>query len=359
VNGAGTTAWPAEARIPELPTPPSMPVTCAAAYLDQQQWVRLARGADADSADERDRLTCATTADRLVTPLSAGHYSETWHRGDWTSRWRLARLMWDNSRLLTLAPLHALVRQELATAMRGLGLTIEGCSPVEPIGTGVNHAFASPTGRLTLHETVSDDGNHGRLLTLDEVSEEAKRFYVPGERGYEWFSLAGMPEDMHMDGLDLKTHRRAGQDFADFEQDLASRARQRPEADRRIYVIAADSDRFWRSFEDLLTENDYQPSEVFHELRASGRTAVLDLVMSLPCFGLFQELRARRHANTSHRWEPNDRIDLLTLAVAAVHCDVVVTERHWTHELTQVSRHRPVRATATARLSHALDRLGA
>lgn len=267
--------------------------------------------------------------------------------------------MWDNSRLLTLAPLHALVRQELATAMRGLGLTIEGCSPVEPIGTGVNHAFASPTGRLTLHETVSDDGNHGRLLTLDEVSEEAKRFYVPGERGYEWFSLAGMPEDMHMDGLDLKTHRRAGQDFADFEQDLASRARQRPEADRRIYVIAADSDRFWRSFEDLLTENDYQPSEVFHELRASGRTAVLDLVMSLPCFGLFQELRARRHANTSHRWEPNDRIDLLTLAVAAVHCDVVVTERHWTHELTQVSRHRPVRATATARLSHALDRLGA
>jgi hypothetical protein len=40
-----------------------------------------------------------------------------------------------------------------------------------------------------------------------------------------------------------------------------------------------------------------------------------------------------RHRNPSNKWESNDMIDIAYLACATVHCDVVVTERQWVHEL--------------------------
>ncbi len=35
----------------------------------------------------------------------------------------------------------------------------------------------------------------------------------------------------------------------------------------------------------------------------------------------------------------NDLRDLTFLSVATVHCDVLVTERHWHHMLTRTGRH--------------------
>lgn len=32
-------------------------------------------------------------------------------------------------------------------------------------------------------------------------------------------------------------------------------------------------------------------------------------------------------------WEPNDYIDVVALPVAAVYCDVVITEKQWAHAM--------------------------
>jgi hypothetical protein len=41
----------------------------------------------------------------------------------------------------------------------------------------------------------------------------------------------------------------------------------------------------------------------------------------------------RRHQNPNSKWESNDMVDIAYLACAVVHCDVVVTEKQWVHEL--------------------------
>jgi hypothetical protein len=330
-------------------------LSCASAYLDQQQWVQLLRADSTSRIAAAARVQAAVAADLLAVPLSAGHYSETWHRGRWQSRWQLAELMWTTSRLLTIAPLHALLDREVAQALLQLGLNV--VEPPDPgvFGFGVNHAMASPTGRLTLVESVSPDGQHGREMQLEELSEAEGRLYRAGERGYEWFSLAGLPADMTLEELDLATHRRAGAEFAEYEMDLARRSVGLTGAARRLALVAQSSESFWSRFDRLLKGASIDPVAVYSELFGRGQQVLLDLILSLPCYGLLHELRVRRHANLANRWQANDRIDLLALAVSAVHCDTVVTERHWAHELTQVGRTRPIRATATSRVDEALD----
>jgi hypothetical protein len=46
-------------------------------------------------------------------------------------------------------------------------------------------------------------------------------------------------------------------------------------------------------------------------------------------------LRLERHRNPANTWESNDMIDIAYLACATVHCDIVVTERQWVHELSR------------------------
>ena len=53
----------------------------------------------------------------------------------------------------------------------------------------------------------------------------------------------------------------------------------------------------------------------------------------LPTRDAALRLRIERHRNPSNKWESNDMIDIAYLACAVVHCDVIVTEKQWVHEL--------------------------
>ena len=46
-------------------------------------------------------------------------------------------------------------------------------------------------------------------------------------------------------------------------------------------------------------------------------------------------LLTAKHRSSDSVWEPNDIFDADALSVAAAYCDVVVTERHPAHVLTQ------------------------
>jgi hypothetical protein len=47
------------------------------------------------------------------------------------------------------------------------------------------------------------------------------------------------------------------------------------------------------------------------------------------------DLLRDKHAQGQQKWAPNDLNDVVYLPVAAVHCDVVVTERQWANRLTR------------------------
>jgi hypothetical protein len=344
----------------ELPEPVAFPAP-PMLYLDQQQWIRLARGDDAQARHDLDRLRAASANGTVAVPLASGHYIETWHRGRWASRWALARLMWDLSRLLTLAPLHSVLPSDIAAALRAAGAPVPAEEADPPLyGRGVNHAFASPTGRLMLHETVDPDGDHGRPLTLDDLTPEQRVLWTPGP-AYEWFSLAGVPADMqHADGLDMHTHRRAGRRFAAYETALASSLGARLKDQALGRVVSDGLGSIWEDIDTACRPLGVSAADVVAALdRQGGDDAVIDFVLSMPIFGLLQELRAERHRNHQQPWEANDRVDVLGLCVAAVGCAAVVTERQWAHRLERLRRRRGFRAHATRSLADALKLLGA
>jgi hypothetical protein len=80
-------------------------------------------------------------------------------------------------------------------------------------------------------------------------------------------------------------------------------------------------------------------------------------IARLPTRDAALRLRSARHRNPATKWESNDMVDIAYLASAVVHCDVVVTERQWVHELRQsglVDTHRVVALTDVARLPQVL-----
>lgn len=59
-----------------------------------------------------------------------------------------------------------------------------------------------------------------------------------------------------------------------------------------------------------------------------------EFIAELPTRDAALRLRMMRHQNpAATRWEPNDMNDIAYLACAVVHCDVIVTEKQWVHEL--------------------------
>lgn len=301
---------------PGLETAPLM-------YLDQKVWIALLKGEGPD-LEESVHLRDAVNRGSVTVALSSTHYAETWNRGNWESRWALARLIWDTTRLIALPPMHKLTHGEIADALRLFGVDAPGALAGDVgIGRGVNFAYGSSTGRL-IH--VDDDGQERPWSELPDVVRQVHGLGAT----YEWLSLAGMPFDMRADGLEVSS-RPAGLRFAARESSLARALGGRRGADRgrplvvdalrgieeEIAEVCLASNVDSRAFLLWLFEDDQQRARQFLD----GMTS----------YGTYQHLRRLRHDNPQKKWEGNDRQDLLGLAVALTSCDVVVTEKYWSH----------------------------
>ncbi|WP_234754170.1 hypothetical protein [Arthrobacter ramosus] len=302
-------------------------------YLDQQHWVQIARSRD-KGTDTYRRLFDAVEAGKIVVLLSASNYAETWHRGEWQSRWDLARSMWDISRLATLAPLHALLPLETAEAVASRGVTVDpSLNSWSPFGFGVNHAFDSITGRLTLVESLEDDGEPAIPVPVDQMDDDVKQLLSSGEVAYEWASLAGFHGDMRKLTIDGQTHHRLGTAFAKSENDMRELIKTRKPGIRLSTALsgAALFD-IWDALCLGLQYSGLDPNEFLSDLAASGgREAVEEFVCSLPAYGVFHRLRTLRFENPQKAWTQHDRLDILALAVAGAYANVVVTEKLWSH----------------------------
>jgi hypothetical protein len=72
------------------------------------------------------------------------------------------------------------------------------------------------------------------------------------------------------------------------------------------------------------------PDQSVDTLGRDGLTAFLG---DLPTRSVTLDLRRDKHAQGQQQWEPNDLNDMVALPIAAVYCDVVVTERQWVNRM--------------------------
>ena len=83
-----------------------------------------------------------------------------------------------------------------------------------------------------------------------------------------------------------------------------------------------------------------------------------NFIAELPTRDAALRLRLERHRNPANTWESNDMIDIAYLACATVHCDIVVTERQWVHELSRsqmLGRHDTIALHDVAILPQTLE----
>lgn len=79
---------------------------------------------------------------------------------------------------------------------------------------------------------------------------------------------------------------------------------------------------------------------------------LMSFIDDLPTRYVTNVMRSAKHRQTQQRWEPNDFIDIVALPVAAVYCDVVVTEKQWAQRM----RHGKVdQRYNTVLLNHVAD----
>ncbi|AUW92650.1 hypothetical protein BXT84_00685 [Sulfobacillus thermotolerans] len=66
-------------------------------------------------------------------------------------------------------------------------------------------------------------------------------------------------------------------------------------------------------------------------------------IEAMPVVNVSLQMRRLQHQNPQRQWHPNNHYDIEGSSVVVVHCDIIVTERHWAHRLQRAKlpeRHR-------------------
>lgn len=120
-------------------------------------------------------------------------------------------------------------------------------------------------------------------------------------------------------------------------------AREQNEQVQRFSDYAADKDTRRRGvaapeligMRDVLEAGVARANVSWHALMELGSDGGTAFMLDLPSRVAGLELMWRQFDNEQTKWKPNDLIDIGYLSSAVAYCDVVVTERKWTHMLNQ------------------------
>ncbi len=307
-------------------------------WLDQNKWIDLARAAKGDPqgtryADALDVARACADAGAASFPLDAGRYMETAKRGDWTSRQELAAMMAELSRFHTMAPPSVVVPAEIDAALHVRFGVPDPPRPARVFGVGVGHAFGGgldTTGQLHLPDGV--DPPPGWRAAADRAMQ----------RVLEHATLLGPPPELQASAEHQALLARMTQDdqFARGRADLARRLAEHgyDKKDRLDRAMLANELVDIRApLHEALARARIDPDRLIDVLGRDGLTAFL---RDLPTRSVTIDLLRDKRAQGQQKWEPNDLNDLVYLPVAAVHCDVIVTEKQWANRLTRARVHR-------------------
>lgn len=334
-------------------------------YLDQNKWVELLKaektGTDPTAIAAAAALQKAAQSGSVVVPLAASHYIETWHRSDWASRHALAKVMRDLSQFSTLAPVQRVQRREIELALiQYLGFESKMTKPAAVqewiLGRGVDHAFASPTGRLRLVASVAANGTpEGKPLEPDTKLLEllAKVRALPND-AYEWWSLAGNENDsMIHEDWDTRGQHRIGDSYAEQERAISDHLASNPKKRGNLddLIAAQDLIEVSEDVHEVAVEIGLDPMSIYGKLvEMGGPEAVKGFLLATPSIAVRYEARRLKHRNLQWPWQQHDHIDLASLAVAIPYADIVVTERQWAHLFKVAKLDRRFGTHVTSRL---------
>ncbi|CAL9302738.1 hypothetical protein SUDANB135_03534 [Streptomyces sp. SudanB135_2055] len=294
-------------------------------------------------------------------PLSAAHYLETWHRSNWESRHALARLMRAVSQFSSLAPIQSVQRWEIDAALIeyfGFEVDQENHIPVRDriLGRGVDHAFASATGRMRLVSNIAADG----IPEGEELEPEPKLLglleklrALPGD-AYEWWSLAGNENDsMIHEEWETRGQHRIGDAYAAQERQLSDHltANQKKKQKLDDLIAAQDLAEISEHIHEAAQGFDISALRVYGRLvEMGGPEAVKGFLRAMPSAAVKYEARRLKHRNAQWPWQQHDQIDLAALSVAIPYADVVITERQWAHLFKVAKLDRRFGTRVTSRL---------
>jgi hypothetical protein len=291
-------------------------------YLDQNHWVSLLKARVGHPDGERFEDTWLLLREAVArgwvsTPLSS-HHLEMHHRRNYQSRVDLAITMLELSHRHAIAPPRKLLPSEIDRALKSMFGRPVVPRPCQVFGVGVNHAVGKP---ITDYEPPE-----GALLT----PEERLAFRRRGSQLKEVAALVGVRPGFEPPGYDPWAARRVGEEFAAEQEQL--RKLRRPDGfdrgDRGRRAACVD---VFGEFESMFSEALTLAGLHWGHAYAQEAEGLEELLCATPTVFAHRELRRLRHEASSKAWEAGDLVDLTALASALVYCDVVVTERVWTH----------------------------
>lgn len=301
-------------------------------YLDQNKWIDLARAATGHSSGARyvaalKAARAAAAAGTASFPLDMFRYSETGKRTNERSRNDVADAMIELSRQHTIALGRDILPAEVDGALKARYGRPEHPRQVEVFGVGARH--------VTKEGVTWPELDQSKLRTA--AGDIPARHYPEIRRIYsrlvEEQVLRAGPDVVRAAGLDPDT-RHIDQQYVDYENMIGSEIRARGLKGEMIdlAVRASDLGDIRTAVTEALDRVGLTWDGLLEDLGPGGVVGFMD---DLPTRYVTNLMRSAKLRQAEQKWELNDFNDILALPVAAVYCDVVVTEKQWAHRLTQ------------------------
>lgn len=301
-------------------------------YLDQNKWVDLARAAAGHRLGKRfeDALEvsrAAVAAGTVSFPLDMYRYWETSKRGNDRSRNDVADLMRELSQQHTMALPFGVLDQEIDLALQRRFGRPDHPRQQQVFGVGMRHIS---DGRMTWPEldlSALLDGGASVPGGLRAQLQNAVSEFVEEEL------LRAGPDTFRAAGFDHAASDH-GQRFVDFENLVAATIAQHGLTGDAIDQAVRGTD--FGDIRPAVVEALERSGLTYDEFMANATVAdLMSFIDDLPTRYVTNVMRSAKHRQTQQKWEPNDFIDIVALPVAAVYCDIVITEKQWAHRLRQ------------------------
>ncbi|WP_133247119.1 hypothetical protein [Pseudarthrobacter sp. AG30] len=301
-------------------------------YLDQNKWVDLARAATGHRDGARfvaalESARAAASSGTASFPLDIYRYLETGKRRDDRSRIDVADLMFELSKQHTMARPHALLPAEIDQALNRRFGRMGQPRQVDVFGAGLRHITADavtwPSFDPSRLPGSSTEMGPSALAEIEQIHS-----------GLVELELLRMgPEAVRKAGFDPSDADLA-QQFIDYENSVAAAIRgQRLSGGLlELAVRASDLGGIRTAVTEALESKGMTWEDFIERMTPSDLVNFID---DLPSRYVTNVMRSAKLRQAEQKWEPNDFNDLAALPVAAVYCDVVVTEKQWVHRLRQ------------------------
>lgn len=255
--------------------------------------------------------------------LDATRYMELHRRVDADSRWRLAEVMYELSRLHTLSSSRLLIKSEILLAFHEvLGIPEDRPAFGQVFGVGAGFAFGEPPYLYHVPEPL-------RSALLEEGPGRVASYESWGTEQIEKGLLFGPDSKLALESQQLLEKYQFGERYATGERELAGRLEQEGVGRDVLANVMSATEMIdiLGPLNEVASALRINVDELLRDNTFDGR----ELLEHIPSRVVARCLRSTRHRNRQTKWKANDLQDIGGLAFAIPYCDVVCTEKSWVH----------------------------